>query len=112
MRTYSLAYLTTSALRPADMVSLAAELGYGYVGLRLLPNAAGAPQQHLIGDAVALRETRQRIRDTGVGVFDLEIIRIGSDFDAFLSEQGELEDTTAIAVKRVIAWQIEQAMLV
>lgn len=82
MRTYSLAYLTTSALRPADMVSLAAELGYGYVGLRLLPNAAGAPQQHLIGDAVALRETRQRIRDTGVGVFDLEIIRIGSDFDA------------------------------
>jgi ribosome-binding protein aMBF1 (putative translation factor) len=35
---------------------------------------------------------------------------IGSDFDAFLSEQGELEDATAIAVKRVIAWQIEQAM--
>ena len=27
-----------------------------------------------------------------------------------MSEQGELEDATAIAVKRVIAWQIEQAM--
>ena len=36
---------------------------------------------------------------------------IGSDFDAFLAEQGELEEATAIAVKRVIAWQIEQAML-
>ena len=35
---------------------------------------------------------------------------IGSDFDAFLAEQGELEEATAIAVKRVIAWQIEQAM--
>ena len=35
---------------------------------------------------------------------------IGSDFDAFLAEQGELEETTAVAVKRVIAWQIEQAM--
>lgn len=35
---------------------------------------------------------------------------IGSDFDAFLAEQGELEEATAVAVKRLIAWQIEQAM--
>lgn len=35
---------------------------------------------------------------------------IGSDFDALLAEQGELEEATAVAVKRVIAWQIEQAM--
>ncbi len=35
---------------------------------------------------------------------------IGSDFDAFLAGQGELEAATALAVKRVIAWQIEQAM--
>lgn len=36
---------------------------------------------------------------------------IGSDFDAFLAEHGELEYASAIAVKRVIAWQLEQAML-
>ena len=35
---------------------------------------------------------------------------IGSDFDEFLSEQGMLEEATALAVKRVIAWQIEQEM--
>lgn len=35
---------------------------------------------------------------------------IGSDFDAFLAEHGELEGASAVAVKRVIAWQIEQAM--
>ncbi len=35
---------------------------------------------------------------------------IGSSFDDFLAEHGELEQSTAIAVKRVIAWQIEQAM--
>jgi len=35
---------------------------------------------------------------------------IGSDFDNFLSEDGTLEEATAVAVKRVIAWQIEQAM--
>lgn len=35
---------------------------------------------------------------------------IGTDFDAFLAEQGELEEATVVAVKRVIAWQIQQAM--
>jgi antitoxin HicB len=35
---------------------------------------------------------------------------IGSKFDDFLLEEGMLEETAAIAVKRVIAWQIAQAM--
>lgn len=34
----------------------------------------------------------------------------GSKFDDFLAEQGLLEDVTATAMKRVLAWQIEQAM--
>ena len=36
---------------------------------------------------------------------------IGSDFDDFLMDEGMLEEVTAVAVKRVIAWQIEQEML-
>ncbi len=35
---------------------------------------------------------------------------VGSDFDDFLAQEGLLEEVTAVAVKRVIAWQIEQAM--
>jgi len=35
---------------------------------------------------------------------------IGSNFDDFLAEEGMLEEITAVAVKRVIAWQIEQEM--
>jgi hypothetical protein len=35
---------------------------------------------------------------------------IGNDFDDFLAEEGMLEEVTAVAVKRVIAWQIEQEM--
>ncbi|MFZ6046268.1 Fis family transcriptional regulator [Pseudomonas sp. CR3202] len=35
---------------------------------------------------------------------------IGSDFDDFLAEQGLAEEVSAAALKRVIAWQIEQAM--
>lgn len=35
---------------------------------------------------------------------------IGSSFDDFLDEQGILEETTAIALKRVIARQLEEKM--
>lgn len=80
-RSYSLAYLTANACTPPQAIRLAAELGYSSVGLRLLPNAAGAPQQFLIGLTDVLRETLAAQRDTGVGVFDLEIIRIAENFD-------------------------------
>ena len=81
-RIYSLAYLTSHTCTPPQAVGLAAELGYAFVGLRLLPNAAGAPQQFLIGQPEVLRETIAAQRDTGVGIFDLEIIRIAEGFDA------------------------------
>lgn len=35
---------------------------------------------------------------------------IGSDFDDFLKEEGVLEEVTAAAIKRVIAWQLAEAM--
>jgi len=35
---------------------------------------------------------------------------IGSSFDDFLAEEGLLEEATAIAAKRVIAWQLAEAM--
>jgi predicted XRE-type DNA-binding protein len=34
----------------------------------------------------------------------------GSSFDSFLEEEGILDETEAIAVKRVIAWQLRRAM--
>lgn len=35
---------------------------------------------------------------------------IGSSFDDFLAEGTALEETTAVAIKRVVAWQIAQEM--
>lgn len=35
---------------------------------------------------------------------------IGSDFDDFLKEEGLLEDTTAVAIKRYIAFQLTEKM--
>jgi len=35
---------------------------------------------------------------------------IGSTFDDFLKEEGTYEETQAVAIKRVLAWRIEQDM--
>jgi antitoxin HicB len=35
---------------------------------------------------------------------------VGSSFDDFLKEEGDYEKAQAIAVKRVLAWQIQKAM--
>lgn len=37
---------------------------------------------------------------------------IGSDFEDFLAEEGMLDDATAVAIKRIIAWQIQNEMKV
>jgi len=81
-RMYSLAYLTSHRCSPPEAIRIAAAHGYAFVGLRLWPNAAGSPQQHLLGQPEVLRETLAAQNDTGVGVFDLEIIRINEHFDS------------------------------
>ena len=35
---------------------------------------------------------------------------MGSDFEEFLAEEGQLEAATAVAIKRVLAWQLAAAM--
>jgi predicted XRE-type DNA-binding protein len=40
----------------------------------------------------------------------MEKKHLGSSFDDFLAEDGRLEEATATAMKRVIAWQIAQEM--
>lgn len=80
-RIYSLAYLSSHRCSPPEAIRIAAATGYAYVGLRLWPNAPSAPQQYLLGKPAVLRETVAAQSDTGVGVFDLEIIRIGAQFD-------------------------------
>lgn len=80
-RIYSLAYLSSHRCTPPEAVRVAAANGYQHVGLRLWPNAPGAPQQFLLDRPQALRETQAALADTGVGIFDVEIIRIGADFN-------------------------------
>jgi sugar phosphate isomerase/epimerase len=101
MRIYSLAYLTSNTLTPPQAVRLAGQLGYSFVGLRLLSNGPGGPQQFLIGQPEVLRETVAAQQDTGVGVFDLEIIRLAEGFDA-RSYLPLLEAGAALKAKAVL----------
>jgi sugar phosphate isomerase/epimerase len=79
-RSYSLAYLTFAPLSPPEAIRLAAQCGYEAVGLRALPVAPGADFAPFATDAALMRATRAALRDTGVRVFDVEIIRIGEGF--------------------------------
>ena len=99
-RTYSLAYLGSHRCTPPEAVRVAAAAGYGFVGLRLWPNAPGAPQQFMLDRPEVLRETLAAQSDTGVGIFDVEIIRIGEGFDPHTYDA--LYDTCAALQARAI----------
>lgn len=79
---YSLAHLTCLSLSPPEVVSLAARAGYDFAGLRLLPASPGGEAYRLMDEPELFRETLARMRDTGIRIFDLEIIRVGETFNA------------------------------
>lgn len=79
---YSLAHLTALGLPPPQLIGVAARTGYQKVGLRLAPAAPGGMAYPLMHDARLLAETLACAKDLGVGVFDLEIVRVGPNFSA------------------------------
>lgn len=101
-RDYSLAFLTACHGTAAQAMRIAADCGYRHVGLRPIANGPGAPKQELIGSPAVLRELLALRDETGVGIFDLEIIRIGEAFDpaAFtgLMEVGQALGARAVLV--------------
>lgn len=82
MRRYTFAPLQAMHYAPARLARLAADCGVWGIGVRLMPVVPGALHYPLMQDAAQLRETEAVLRDTGVRVFDLELLRIGPDFRA------------------------------
>jgi sugar phosphate isomerase/epimerase len=77
---FSLAHLTALGLSPVELIAVAQRTGYQQVGLRLLPSAPGGVAYPLMRDSQALRDTLSSIERCGVGVLDLEIVRLGPAF--------------------------------
>ena len=97
-RIFSLAALTVLELSPPDMVEVAARAGYSHVGLRLAPATAEEHHFPLVADAELRRQTQARLRDTGVRVLDLEILRLKpetrvADFEPILAVGAEFGGT-------------------
>ena len=82
---FSLAFLTVYEVEPPEAVRIAAECGYDLVGLRLLPAAKDGPYRIMTDDGL-LAETLAAMKETGVAVADIEIIRIGEHFDLAATE--------------------------
>jgi sugar phosphate isomerase/epimerase len=80
-RALSLSALTVLELSPPQMVQCAAEAGYDYVGLRLLPATDHEVRHEIVGDTALKRETLAILKDTGVRVLDVEILRLKPDTD-------------------------------
>lgn len=78
-RFISLAALTVLELSPPDMVEVAARAGYSHVGLRTEPATLEEHHFPLLRDAELRRQTLARLRDTGIKVLDIEILRLKPD---------------------------------
>ncbi len=95
-RPFSLAALTVLELSPPAMVEVAARAGYDGVGLRLIPATPEERHFPLASDVALLRQTRERLRDTGLKVVDIEILRlkpetrVRADFSRILEIGAEL----------------------
>lgn len=78
-RPISLAPLTVLELSPPELVKCAAEAGYDAVGLRLIRATEDEPLRPTIGSTPMIRETRQRLDDTGLFLLDIEVLRLRPD---------------------------------
>lgn len=106
-RPLSLAHLTCIDLAPPQMIAVAAECGYTSVDLRLAPATPTDVDYPLFGDTAMRREVLSRMRDTGVGVYDVEIVRLTRDTEAAKNER-LFEAAAALGAKRAKAIGIEK----
>lgn len=79
-RQFSLAYLTTPGIDPVEQIKLARDAGYDYVSLRTIPmGQEGEPQVHLENDPALMDQVRNTLKDCGMKLFDIELLRIRED---------------------------------
>ena len=88
-------------LAPPDIVSCAAEAGFDFVGVRLIPATPGEVQHAMVGDTPLVRETARRVQGAGIRVLDVEVFRLRpatapADYEAALATAARLGATEAL----------------
>jgi sugar phosphate isomerase/epimerase len=82
MPDFSLSYLTAPKMHPSEALRIAAATGYKAIGIRILPAAPGGEYFPLIENQHELPGILSTMKETGVSICDLEMIRLNSDFNA------------------------------
>ncbi len=75
-RRYALAHLSMIGVAPARLAAVAAETGYDLTGFRLTPSPSTGVDHRILGDPRALADLRRAVDDAGVGILDVEVIRM------------------------------------
>jgi len=99
---FALSHLTVLESAPPRVVEIAARCGYSFLGLRLIPSGPGAIAYPLMTDKLMMRDTKARLADTGMRIFDIESVRLDSgtsvsDYLSLLQAGAELGASTVIA---------------
>jgi sugar phosphate isomerase/epimerase len=80
-REFSLAQLSLLSLAPPELTEVAARAGYQYVSLRPIAVTPNEPKYPLATDKDLFRRTRQKLKDTGLKLLDIELARIADGVD-------------------------------
>jgi sugar phosphate isomerase/epimerase len=99
-RPFSLAHLTLIDVPPPALVHAAAEAGYDAVGLRITPVSDG-PDHSMAAGSAALRATVRALRETGIRVLDVEVVRLRPDTDP-VEYDGFLDAVAALGAPHVV----------
>ncbi|MET0850752.1 MAG: TIM barrel protein [Candidatus Rokuibacteriota bacterium] len=106
-RLLSLAHLTVLDTTPPELVSVAAAAGFPSVGIRLTATpSVGVPPYDMLHEGPLLRETRERMADTGVTVLDTEFLRFEPDQPVAIPE-GFLEVSARLGARHALVMSAE-----
>ena len=104
-RELALAILAVLDAPPADVVEVAAAAGFDAVTLRLgggNRERPDEPESHpLIGDTPTRRATVRRLRETGLGVLDVEVLRLRPETDV-VAVRPMLESAQALGARHLL----------
>ncbi|MEJ8279487.1 TIM barrel protein [Pseudonocardia spirodelae] len=78
MTPIGLAHLTLLRLSPPELVAVAAQAGYDFVGVRVKAVTTGEQQYPMEPGSPMSKETLRRLDDTGLEVRDIEFLTVGA----------------------------------
>lgn len=100
---FSLAHLTALKCPPPELIYIAKMCGYDYASLRPIGmHLPGEPDYVLAEDQELLRQTKQALSDTGIGIHDIELARILDDVDV-RSYEPSLEVGAELGAKSILS---------